>query len=133
MTSPARSALSTMRPRDWPDLRQSGGSPSQPAQAGLGIGDRRGDRLIDLVGDGGGQLAHGRDAVGVRKLHLHLAEPPLALARLGFHSLALGQVEHEGDTLGPALLEGRPADQHGHAAAVLAEVLLLEGLQLPVA
>src|SRR5262245_7371657 len=39
--------------------------------------------------------------------------------------LALRQVEHESDTLIPAFLEGRRADQHGNAAAVFPEVLLL--------
>src|SRR6476620_11247869 len=37
--------------------------------------------------------------------------------------LALGQVEHESHALVAALVEARHAQQHGHAAAVLAEIL----------
>ena len=43
--------------------------------------------------------------------------------------LALGQVEHEGDTLVRIFFEGCNTDQHGHAAAVLPEELLFERLQ----
>ena len=67
----------------------------QPAQRRLGVGDRRGDRLVHFMGDRGGELPHRRDAVGMRQLHLHLAVAPLALARFGFRPLALGQIEHE--------------------------------------
>ena len=49
-----------------------------------------------------------------------------------FCALALGQVEHESCTLISALLEGRHADQHGNAAAVFPEALLLKRLQTPV-
>ena len=38
----------------------------QPPQRSLGVGDRRGDRLVDLMGDRGHELAHGGDAVCVR-------------------------------------------------------------------
>ena len=51
------------------------------------------------MGDRRRELPHRRDAVRVRQLHLRLAVAPLALARLGFCSLALGQIEHESDTL----------------------------------
>src|ERR1700716_2551055 len=43
-----------------------------------------------------------------------------------FRSLALGQIQHKGDALVSAFVEGRSADKHGHAAAVLPKVLLLE-------
>src|SRR5712671_489292 len=43
-----------------------------------------------------------------------------------FRPFALGQVEHEGDALVSAFVEGRSAEKHGHAAAVLPKVLLLE-------
>ena len=45
--------------------------------------------------------------------------------------LALRQVEHESDTLIPAFLEGRHADQHGDTAAVFPKVLLLKRLKRP--
>src|SRR5262249_21207705 len=46
-------------------------------------------------------------------------------------TLALGQVEDERDALFAILFEARHADEHRHAAAVFAEVLLLEGVQAP--
>ncbi len=46
-------------------------------------------------------------------------------------ALALGQVEHESDTLVPVFFEGRHADQHGNTAAVFPKVLLLKRLQTP--
>ena len=67
-----------------PDLLDIRLLQAEPAQAGLGIGDRRGDRLADLMGDRGGELPHRRDAVRVRQLHLDLVVSPLAFA--GFAS-----------------------------------------------
>jgi hypothetical protein len=46
-------------------------------------------------------------------------------------ALALCQIKHESDTLIPAFLEGRRADQHGNTDAVFPEVLLLKRLQTP--
>src|SRR5690349_12338951 len=77
----------------------------------------------------GGKLAHSCDAVRVRQLHLCLAKLPLALAGFGLGPLALGQIEHETDTLVPTFFEVRGADEHGHAAAVPPEVLLLVRLR----
>ena len=114
-----------------PDLLEIRRLGAQPAQSRIGVGDRRRDRLVDLMGNRGRELPHGRDAIRVRQLHLHLAVAPLALACFCFRPLALGQIEHEGDTLVPAFFEGRRAEQHGHTAAVLPEVLLLERLQAP--
>ena len=48
----------------------------EPAQSGLRIGDHRGDRLIDLMGDRGRQLPHGHDAVGVRERLSFFLRPP---------------------------------------------------------
>ena len=67
-------------------------------------------------------MPHRCDAVRVRQLRLRLAVAPLALARLGFRPLALGQIEHEGDA--GAVFEARRADQNGHTAAVLPEIFL---------
>ena len=52
-----------------------------------------------------------------------------ALAFLG--AFALRQIEHESDTLIPAFLEGRYADQYGNTAAVFPEVLLLKRWKNP--
>jgi hypothetical protein len=45
----------------------------------------------------------------MRQFHLHLAASRLAF----FRPLALGQIEHESDTLVPTFLEGRRPDQDG--------------------
>src|ERR1700722_3394455 len=42
----------------------------------------------------------------------------LAIPQYLLGALALGQVEHESNTLTAAFLEGRPAGQHGNTAAV---------------
>ena len=81
----------------------------------------RTNRLIDFVRDGGGELSHRCQTVRVRQLHLQRAQRVRS-------ALALGQVEHECDALVAAFFEGCHADQHGHAAAVLAEELLFERL-----
>src|SRR5208282_3418070 len=105
--------------------------PAQPAQSGMGIGDRRGNRLVHFMGDRGRELPYRSDAVRVRQFHLHLAVAPLALARLCFSLLALGQIDDKSDTLVPAFLESRSTNQHGHTAAAFAKILLLERLQAP--
>jgi len=64
----------------------------------------------------------------VCQLHLRLVVPPLALAGFLLRTLALGQIDHERHALVAALAEGHRAHQDGNAAAVLAEVLLLERL-----
>jgi hypothetical protein len=46
----------------------------QPAQAGIGVGDHPGERLLDFMGNRRRQLPHRRDAVDVRELHLRLAQ-----------------------------------------------------------
>src|SRR5258707_1353765 len=45
--------------------------------------------------------------------------------------LALSQVQHEGDALIRSIVESGRADQHRQTAAVLAQVLSLEGLRAP--
>src|SRR5271166_370948 len=101
---------------------------AQPAQPRLGVGERSGDRLVDFMGDRGRELPHCCDTVGVRELRLRLAVALLALARLGLRPFALSQVDYESYTLMPGF-EQRYADQHGHTATVLPEILLLHRLQ----
>jgi hypothetical protein len=81
------------------------------------------------MGDRSRELPHHRNTVRVRQLHLHVAVTSLAVARLGFRVLALAQVEHESNTLVVFIVECGPAGQHRNATAVLAEELLLEGLE----
>src|SRR3979490_495171 len=50
----------------------------------------------------------------------------LRVAHRSLDALALGQIQHKGDALVSAFVEGRSAEKHGHAAAVLPKVLLLE-------
>ena len=100
----------------------------EPEQRRLSVAHRRGDGLFHFVGDRRRELSHGRDTVRVRQLHLHLAVSALALACVRFRPLAFGQIEHEGDGLPRFLADRGTADQHGHAAAVFAEVFLLTRL-----
>src|SRR5262249_47408625 len=97
---------------------------SKPPQARISTAHQPSERLVDLVGNRGGQLAQSRDAGDARELGARLLQlrprPP-----------ALGQIEHEGDTLAPALFEGCRADQYGNAAAVFPEIFLLERTQAP--
>src|SRR4029079_3650985 len=53
------------------------------------------------------------------------AKALLALPQSPFRPLALGQIEHETDTLVPIFPDPRRADQRWHAAAILAEILSL--------
>ena len=62
----------------------------KPAQASIGVGDRRGNRLIHFVRQGGGQLSHGGHPVDVREVRLRLAQ---SLA-LFLRPLAFGDVHH---------------------------------------
>ena len=59
-----------------PNLLRFGWLHIEPAQSGLCVGDHRGDRLIDLVGDRGRQLPHSRDAIGVRERLSFFLRPP---------------------------------------------------------
>src|SRR5215471_17481278 len=102
---------------------------SQISQRHLGVDDHGGDRLVDFMGDRSRELPHGVDAVRVRQLHLNLAVSPFALTCYGFHLLASSQVEHERNALVASSLEACRADQHGRAAAVLAEVFFLPWLR----
>src|ERR1700676_2897050 len=74
------------------------------------------------MADRGRELTHGGDAVGVRELHLHLAEGL-------FGALTLGQIEHERHTLISLFVERDRTDQNRHTATVLAEVLFLVWLR----
>src|SRR5215469_3156623 len=101
----------------------------QKAQGCLRIGHCRCDRLVDLVRNRSGHLSERRDAVRVRQLHLYLVIAPLAVAQTLLRLLALAQIEHESDTFLASLFEARGTNQHGQAAAVLAEIFLLERRQ----
>src|ERR1700753_2557306 len=78
------------------------------------------------MGGRGRPLACRRDAVGMRELQLHLAISPLAFAGLCLRALALGQIEHEGDTLVTALFKRCPTNQYGHTDTVFSSVFHFE-------
>src|SRR5262249_3877203 len=102
-----------------------------PAQARIGVGDDRGNRLIDLVRDRGRKLPHRCDPACMCQLRLEFAVTPLAFAHFCLGTLALGQVEHESDTLARSFIEARRAEQHRYTATIFAEVLFLEWLDGP--
>ena len=76
MTSPAREPSRTIRSSACRTSSRSGCWRAEPAQAGMGVRDHRRDRLIDLMGDRGRQLPHGRDAIGVRERLPFFFRPP---------------------------------------------------------
>ena len=55
-------------------FREIRGLPREPVQAGVGVGDDRGDRLVHLVGQGRGQRAHGRHPIDVGEIGPRLAQ-----------------------------------------------------------
>jgi hypothetical protein len=55
-------------------LVNSGHLAVKPSEACIAKHDDGGERLVHFMGDGGRELTHGGDAVGVRQLHLHIAE-----------------------------------------------------------
>ena len=69
--------------------------------------------------------SEGADDVGVDQA----PDRCIAFKKSRLRPLALGQIEHESDTLAAAPFEGRRTDQHGHTRAVLAEVLLFVWLE----
>src|SRR5262249_40896518 len=92
--------------------------------AGVGVGAYRGQWLIDFVGDRCRHLTQRGDARHMRQLSLRF------LQRF-FSPLLFAQIQHESDTLLTTSLEHRGANHHGHAAAILLKVLLLERLDRP--
>ena len=56
----------------FPRLLQIGLIARKPAQAGIGVGDGGGNRLIHFVRQGGRQLSHGGHPADVRKIRLRL-------------------------------------------------------------
>ncbi len=101
---------------------------TEPAQRGIGMGHRGGDRLIDFVGNRCGQLAHGCHTIGVGQFRLHLTITTLAFAHLLFSQLAFADIQHKGQALLLTRFEGGQTDNHRQPTAVLADVLLFEWL-----
>src|SRR5262249_28830001 len=62
----------------------------------------------------------------MRQLQLYLMISPLAPAEIFLSLLAFSQIQHEGNALVSPSLQQCDADQHRHATAVFADVLLLE-------
>src|SRR6266446_1803294 len=55
----------------------------EPAQAGVGVRDSSGNRLIHFVRQGGRQLSHGGDTANVREVRLRLTQSLFGLLALG--------------------------------------------------
>src|SRR6266404_8970305 len=77
----------------------------EPAQAGIGVGDGGGNRLIHFVRQGGSQLSHGGHAADMGEIRLRLA-------KRFFGQLALGDVRRAANELRqiPGCVQNRMAD-----------------------
>jgi hypothetical protein len=125
MTSLARLPFFDDPTERLPGLVQIRSLGLKPAQRCLRVGDRRRDRLVDLMGDRGRQLAEGSDAVRVFQLQLDFPISQLALAHFRLRPFALGQIDNEGHAFLSPSAESCCADQNRRPAAVLPEVFLL--------
>jgi len=67
----------------------------------------------------------------MHEFQLRLTVAPLAFASFCLRALALSQIKHEGNTVVLLFVERGRADQHRHATAVLAHVLLFIRLDRP--
>ena len=76
----------------------------QRAQAGAAVRRDRGQRLVDLVRDRGGEFGHRRQAQGAGQLRLGIAQGPLGGLALGHFGLERRVGAHQ---LGGALLDRR--------------------------
>src|SRR5262245_43169997 len=85
--------------------------------------------LEDLAIYGFDLAIRGQDGNGTRYPIDCRAQTSLAFTQRLLGAFPLAQIEDERDALVALFVECRRADQHGHTAAVLAQVLLLEGLR----
>src|SRR6266568_9407094 len=81
------------------------------------------------MGDRGRQLAHRRDAVGVREFQLCRAVSLLAFASFCLYPLALSQIKYVGNTLVTAIFKCCPTYQYGHTATVFSREFFFEWLE----
>src|SRR5580692_4240149 len=100
----------------------------EPTESSLSVGDRCGNWLINLMGNRCGQMTHHRNAVRMLELKLRLVVAPLVFACFCFHSLALAQIKHKGNTFLGRRIETCHADQYRDSTPVLSEVFLLSRL-----
>jgi len=96
----------------------------KPREVQLQTGQRLAQFVMYFAGDAAPFLFANRLQVSGQGAQLFAGITQSLLGPLAFR-----QVEHESYTLISAFLEGRHADQHGNAAAVFPEVLLLKRLQ----
>ena len=117
ITSPARLPSSTMPLSASLALLEIGRGVGQPSERRISVGDDRSERLVDFMGDGSRELAHGREPRHSRELRLRLVH-----GRVGAD--ALGLVHRDADVLDhvSGLFErfadavkvlDRPVAQHG--------------------
>ena len=87
ITSPARSPVPDDALQTGARLVEVGRVARQPAQAGVAVSGDPGERLVDLVGNRGGQLAHGHHTRDVSQFRLYVVQRifgPLALDELPY-------------------------------------------------
>ena len=134
MTSPARLPSLHDPGERLPNLLQIRRLGVEPEQTGLGVEDRRGHRLADLVSDRGGELPHRRDAVRVRQRGLHLAISLLAFAQLRFGAFAFSDVDRDSGKEGraPRNRHQKCLDLRPDYFPILAQVALLAVLNVRV-
>jgi hypothetical protein len=96
----------------------------QEIEGRAGVVAGAGDRLCDFMSQRASQFTHHAHAIHAGKIRLELTECLISL-------FAFGQIEHEGNAVVAALFEKYGTHEYGNAAAVLAKILLLEGLNGP--
>ena len=128
MTSRARLPSAAMLSRRGPRCRDIGRLGGEPARAGARAGHHSRQRLADLVGDRGRQLAQRREPRHVRQLHLRLGQRLLRAPFLGDvrgdAAAAVGPSPRVADqgaaAVDPACLAVGPDDAERHVEPLVA-------------
>ena len=130
MTSPARLPSLTMRTSAFLRLDKIRRLGAEPAQSRLAVRDRSANRLVHFMGDRRRELSNRSDPIAVRELHLRFAVPPLSsrAPRASAACVASDRARTQHLACPPSSINAA-AKHDRHAAAILPEVLFLEGLQ----
>jgi len=98
----------------FPNFFQVGSTCGQKADTGIGVVDHGGERLIDLMGDGGGQFAHGRQPGHVSEIRLRLAQR--CFGTLPFRNIVVGFEDRNRPTV--FITPQRPPARHYHLDSI---------------